>query len=364
MQIKQVIVTSIATLFSVAALAQSTQIPDDLFFKGTVDEAKAKAATEHSRVMIITSATYCGPCKELAAKVYPTVDFKRFRDENGLIMLYYSDLDKKDPDRIMKTYEVGAHPSFIFLESDGKELNRWVGGAATTAELRKSLDGILEKSNSFASRKAQVEKDPSYAYEYIKYLKQSYKRYEVETELYTLLKKGPLKDYFTGQWWSYYTNHGKYPYSGIIRYMVDYPKEVAAVIGQEKYDSFMQDRGIQLINVNIAGANKRYDKVKEALEFIDKHPQLETTVSQFFKKNLSLAEGTDGIALYNETLPWFKGANTASRKVLFQVSFSGLKSLERKAFETYLKTALEECLKYESDPKSRTDYEKMLASLS
>lgn len=363
MQIKQVVIAGIATLFSVATLAQSNPIPDDLFFKGTVTEAKAKAAAENSQVVIITSATYCGPCKVLAANVYPTPEFKKFKEDNNLIMLYYPTLDKDDPERILKTYDVGAHPSFIFLDSNGEEFNRWVGGANNTAELVKVMDEMLDESNSFAAMKARLKKNPSFAYEYIQYYKQSYKRYEVEDELYALLKKGPLKNYFTDQWWKYYYDHGNYTYSGIIRFVVDEPKKVVKVIGQDKYDAFMKDRGLKLISVNIAGSNKRYDIIKTALEFISQHPQLETKVSQFFRKNIDLADGGDGVELFNETLPWLKDATTAERRILSQVSFGNMRSLQRKEFEGYMKRSIEECLKYETDEKAKSDYEKMLASL-
>lgn len=362
-QVVIVIAASIATLFSVATLAQSNQIPDGLFFKGTVKEAKAKAKQTDSRIMIITSATYCAPCKVLAAKVYPTPEFKQFKDNNKLIMLYYPTLDKADPERIIKTFGVGAHPSFIFLNSKGEEFNRWVGGANNTAELTKVMDEMLDESNSFAAKKAQLKKDPSYAYAYIQYYKNSFKRYEVEDELYALLKKGPLKNYFTDQWWKYYYDHGNYIYSGIVRYMVEQPKKVIKVIGQEKYNAFMQDRGLRLIAVNIGGSNKRYDIIRPALDFISQHPQLETKVSQFFRKNIDLVDGGDGVELFKETLPWLKDATTAERRILFQVSFGNMRSLERKEFEGYMKRSIEECLKYETDEKAKSDYEKMLASL-
>lgn len=360
---KKLVLTYLFLLCGVLLFAQSANSLNDLFFKGSLSEAKAQAKAENKRVMVMVSATYCGPCKELEQKVYPTPEFRELCDKNNLIVIYYHDLDKRDPDDIHPTYKIAAYPSFIILGPDGKEIVRIVGPGFTKEAFCNRMNAILQPENSHDARKKLLEEDPSTAYEYIQFLRDGLLQEELENTLYDLLEKGPLESYFNEQWWQMYENYTTYIDSGIIRYMVDHPAEVAAVIGQEKYDRFLTERGLKMIYMRVSGSRKRYDQVRRIVEFIDVHPQLETPLSRFFKKNIDLAEKGDGVELFNETLRWIKKADTPSRKVLAQFSYSGLRSLERPELEKYMARSFEECLKYEPDEKAKTEYANMLKTL-
>lgn len=360
---KKLILIYLFLLHGALLFAQPANPSDDLFFKGSLGEAKAKAKAENKRVMIMVSATYCGPCKELEQKVYPTPEFRELRDRNNLIVVYYHDLDKQDPDEIHPTYKIAAYPSFIILGSDGKEIVRIVGPGFTKEAFCNKMNTILQPENSHDARKKLLEEDPSTAYEYIQFLREGLLKEELENTLYDLLGKGPLENYFTEQWWQMYENYATYIDSGIIRYMVDHQEEVVAIIGQEKYDRFLTDRGLKMINIRVSGSRKRYDQVRRIVEFADAHPQLETSLSRFFKKNIDLAEKGDGVALFNETLQWVKDSDTPSRKVLLGVSYSRLAELERKELEKYMIRGIEECQKYEPDEKAKAEYANMLKTL-
>lgn len=359
---KKAIFVYLLLLCSFVTSAQSSADFGDLFFQGSLDEAKAKAKAENKRVLIITSATYCGPCKELARELYPTPEFRRFRDSSGLIILYYHDLDKKDPDKIHPTYKIGAYPSFIFLDSNGKEFTRYVGARGVTT--LENLKACLVPANSFEARKKLLEEDPSTAYDYIQYLLSAFMEDEMEKTIYDLLKKGPLENYFTEQWWQFYYNYAKFINSGVVNYMLDYPKEVIGVIGKEKYDEFLYNRSMYMISSRVSGSHKRFEQVRQILAFIDKHPQLETPLSRFFKENIDLAENGDGDELFKECMKWVKKADTQTRETLMNIAWYKKASIDRKELEqNYMKPFFEKCLKYEKDEKAREMYAKSLEIL-
>ena len=64
MKLKTLLLSGVCLLMAVAAVAQNKAIPEDLFFKGSLQEAKAKAKAENKRLMLMVSATFCGPCKD------------------------------------------------------------------------------------------------------------------------------------------------------------------------------------------------------------------------------------------------------------------------------------------------------------
>lgn len=357
MKLKRLMLCGALLLACFTAFAQNTAIPEDLFFKGSLEEAKAKAKAENKRLMIMVSATFCGPCKQLERNVYPTPEFRKLRDDNKLILKYYHDLDKNDPDNVHGQYKIKAYPSFIVLSPDGKETVRIAGCAASLNVFINNLNNLLQPEGTKEARQRRLKEDPSYAYDYIQFLREAFLFEELEKTMYELMEKGPLKDYFTEKWWQSYYNYVTYINSGVLNFMLDHPKEVIDVIGKEKYDAFMHDRGVRMISLLVTGSHKKYDKVREIVKFAETHPAVETTVSRFFRKNVDLAENGDGKKLFKETMSWIKDADTESRKVLTFVGTSQLMDLERPELEAYMLKLVEECLKYEKDPKAKAEYE-------
>ena len=147
MEIRKLLVSAGILLTSMATFAQKPAIPEDLFFKGSLKEAKAKAKAENKRLMVMTSATYCGPCKQLEREVYPTPEFRELRDKNNLILKYYHDLDKNDPDSIHKIYKIKAYPSFIVLSPEGEEMVRIAGCAASLKIFIDNLNNLLDRKS-------------------------------------------------------------------------------------------------------------------------------------------------------------------------------------------------------------------------
>lgn len=357
MKLKTLLLSGVCLLMAVAAVAQNKAIPEDLFFKGSLQEAKAKAKAENKRLMLMVSATFCGPCKQLERDVYPTPEFRELRDKNNLILKYYHDLDKNDPDSIHKLYKIAAYPSFIVLSPDGEETVRIAGCAASLQVFCNNLNNLLKPEGTKEARQQRLKEDPSYAYDYIQFLREAFLYKELEDTMYKLMEKGPLEDYFTEKWWQSYYNYVNYIDSGVLNFMLDHPEEVIQVIGKEKYEDFLHNRGLRMIELRVTGSNKFYDKVRAIVKFAEKHPELETTLSRFFRKNVDLAENGDGEALFNETMRWIKDADTKSRKVLNVVATSRLESLERPKLEAYMLKIAEESLKYETDPKAKAEYE-------
>lgn len=360
---KTFLIISLLLFTCISGFAQNNPIPEDLFFKGSLKEAMAKAKAENKRLMLMVSATFCGPCKQLERDVYPTPEFREVRDKNNLILKYYHDLDKNDPDNIHGIYKIAAYPSFIVLSPEGKETVRIAGCAASLKVFCDNLNKLLSPEGTKAARQKRLQEDPSYAFDYIQFLREAFLFNELEKTMYELLKKGPLEDYFTEKWWQSYYNYVKYIDSGVLKYMLDYPEQVIGVIGREKYDEFLHNRGIYMIKLRVTGSHKAYDKVREIVKFAEKHPELETTLSRFFRKNIGLAENGDGVELFNETMRWIKKADTESRQVLNAVGISRLTSLPRPELEVYMLKMAEQSLKYEKDPKAKADYENWIGIL-
>lgn len=97
--------------------------------------ALAQAAKENKPVLLeFTGSDWCPPCKMLAADVFAKPDFKKFA-ENNLVLVELdfpnskpqSDALRKQNQKLQEEYNVEGFPTIVLLNSKGKEIAREVG---------------------------------------------------------------------------------------------------------------------------------------------------------------------------------------------------------------------------------------------
>jgi Thioredoxin-related protein len=107
-------------LINMASFAQGVN-----FQKCTYKEALEKAAKENKNLFLEFSTTWCGPCKMMAKTIFPNPKVGEVIN-NSFISLAL-DAEKGEGIELSKKYGVKGYPTMIFLDKEGKELNRLVG---------------------------------------------------------------------------------------------------------------------------------------------------------------------------------------------------------------------------------------------
>ncbi len=128
---------------AVASLSLASDFPEGSpTFLSSLSEAKAKAKAEGKPIIAVYSASWCPPCQAMKKKVYPSAEVKKFHDQ---FIWAYIDTDLKENAADAQKAGVSGIPHIQFLDKDGKELDKQVGGTPPTVFAGK-LETVLKKA--------------------------------------------------------------------------------------------------------------------------------------------------------------------------------------------------------------------------
>ncbi|MFM2142029.1 MAG: hypothetical protein RLZZ476_573 [Verrucomicrobiota bacterium] len=111
-------------------------------FKSTAGTALGAAKKEGKPVILVFSASWCPPCQAMKKDVYPSEAVKAFHDK---FVWAYLDVDDSGNNRAAEKAGVSGIPHIQFLDSEGNEIGKQVGGTSPEA-FAKTLEGILAKA--------------------------------------------------------------------------------------------------------------------------------------------------------------------------------------------------------------------------
>ncbi|MEZ5162964.1 MAG: thioredoxin family protein [Fimbriimonadaceae bacterium] len=91
-------------------------------FSHNYEEAVVQASKGKKRMLIDFEATWCGPCKTMDELVYTAQDV--VDAASGLVCVKVDGDERRD---LTEKFNVGAYPTMILLDENGKEIGREVG---------------------------------------------------------------------------------------------------------------------------------------------------------------------------------------------------------------------------------------------
>lgn len=141
------------------------------FFHGSWEEAVAKAQKEEKVIFVDAFASWCGPCKRMAANVFPQPEVGAFFNKNFVCLK----LDvEKDPVgiRFRQKYPVSAFPTLYFIDYNEEVIQAVRGAQQADAliKLGESILGQVDRSGEFAEAYENGDRNPQLVYNYVKAL--------------------------------------------------------------------------------------------------------------------------------------------------------------------------------------------------
>jgi len=136
-------------LLGTSAYSQNRAID---FKTASLKEAFKMAKEQHKMIFVDCYTVWCGPCKGMDQQVFTLDSVADFF--NSHFINVKMDMEKGEGPAAIKTYEVGAFPTYLLFDEDGKQIYKFVGGMSAAEFMAKIRVGINPK-NEIATREAR-----------------------------------------------------------------------------------------------------------------------------------------------------------------------------------------------------------------
>ena len=140
------------------------------FFEGSFEEALARAEDEGKHVFVDVYATWCGPCKVMDAVVFPREEVGEHYNAHFVNLKLDAEDESINGPAISERYEVGAYPTYLYLNPDGSLVGSAVGAlpASLFVQVAEQLTGGLDSGFAeLEARYGQGERDPGFVQDYL-----------------------------------------------------------------------------------------------------------------------------------------------------------------------------------------------------
>lgn len=116
------------------------------FFHGTWSEAVAKAKQENKKIFIDFFTEWCGPCLNMALKVFPLPEVGAAYNPNFVCVKI--DAEKGEGVTLAKKYNVRSYPTYVFVDPNTQQLIHRSGGNKPAEDFIADTEGALNPKKS------------------------------------------------------------------------------------------------------------------------------------------------------------------------------------------------------------------------
>jgi thiol-disulfide isomerase/thioredoxin len=217
----------------------------------SLDEAMKTARAEKKLVFVDCYTTWCGPCKYMAASIFPQKEAGDFFNRHFVNVKF--DMEKGEGIELQKKFGVTAYPTFLVLTPDGEERYRVVGGGELAEFIPRVERGLSANNNLTALKneyaKGKMPKARKLAY--IIALRDAYdnKSKEIATELLAQLSTA---EKLSPAFWPLLNDHSDRPSFETLEFVVKNIAIARKKLGKEEVSKFLETGYTALLNQYIS----------------------------------------------------------------------------------------------------------------
>ena len=232
----------------------------------TFKEALAAAKKEGKLVFVDCYTSWCGPCRDMAEKVFPQKEAGDYFNPRFVCVKY--DMEKGEGEELAKRFEVRAYPTFLIVRPDGTAQHKIVGGSDLKAFIAQVEEGLDEKKNLLFLNEA-YERGGMDTHQLMAYYSALTKAEEeradqVRSELW---KKLTEQEKTTAEYWSLIANETSQPGTPEFDFMLGHLAELRQNVGREQVDEFVTNYYLDVLGNYILGYA---DKEAPAIDVLER----------------------------------------------------------------------------------------------
>lgn len=118
---------------------------NDITWKDDIESAQNLAYNSDKNIMIFFTAEWCSPCRIMKRKVF--ADNEVMKAINSKVVSVEINIDDPNYEALVKQYNIGATPTTIFINPEGKVIDYAVGKVEKTKFLE-----MLENQKRFSEK--------------------------------------------------------------------------------------------------------------------------------------------------------------------------------------------------------------------
>ncbi len=166
----KIIITIITVIFTNSLFAQGID-----FFHGTWKEALEMAKEQEKVLFVDGYATWCGPCKRMAATTFKDAEVGEFHNKNFINVKM--DMESKEGRKFGSKYPVQAFPTLFYIDKNGKVLQKVKGAQPkkNILDLGKRVLSKVDYSQDLMKEYEAGKRDPQLIYDLVNALNKSNK---------------------------------------------------------------------------------------------------------------------------------------------------------------------------------------------
>lgn len=254
----------------------------------TLDEALQQAKTEKKLVFMDCYTSWCGPCKNMADKVFPQKAAGDYFNPRFVCVKY--DMEKGAGVELAKKYEVHAYPTFLMIRPDGSIQHRLVGGDKLEAFIGRVEKGFDEQNNLSALNrryeKGGLTKSELFSYwETLEDAGEDERAAKVYAELLAQLTE---EEKTQAAYWKLYETRDCTIGSPMHNFMLAHKEELRTNHGREKVDRYLSGKYWDALGVYVMGYARKEDVPFKTLQ--KNVPSLGVAQQAELNRMLELAE--------------------------------------------------------------------------
>lgn len=205
----------------------------------TFAEALQMAKASNKLLFVDCYTSWCGPCKMMATKVFTQ---KKVGDYfNKEFICIKVDMEKGEGPDLHKRFTVRAYPTFLFIDGDGNEVNRIVGGSDADKFLKTVQDGVGAKSmKTMTARYEAGERSMEFLIDYLDVLEKAYASDKCNQIAQELLE-GKTEQLLTNEaLYNAFISYTTSPLTPAFQYVVEHKAEFEAKYDKERLNQMMK----------------------------------------------------------------------------------------------------------------------------